>query len=86
MAHVYETHGRIALECGDLSEYNQCQSCLQTMRHEGVSIAEDEFDCYRILHAMMQRNKLEVVGSLRDVIKANALICPMADSEVMTTL
>ena len=70
-AHVYETHGRIALEAGDLSEYNQCQSCLQTMRHNGIPISADEFDSYRILHALMQHSKLEIVGFLKELVIAS---------------
>ncbi len=62
---MYETHARISLEAGDISEYNQCQSCLQEMKHKGIEISSDEFDCYRILHALYQHNKLEVVGTLR---------------------
>lgn len=68
-AHVYETHARIALETGDLSEYNQCQSQLQTLRHHGVRISGDEFDSYRLLHALMQNNKLEIAGALKDLAK-----------------
>ena len=64
-AHVYETHARIALECGDLEEYNQCQSRLQDMKHKGVLVSIDEFDCYRILHALFRDNKLELIGVLR---------------------
>jgi hypothetical protein len=64
-AHVYETHARISLESGDLSEYNQCQSRLQEMRVKGVPISADEFDCYRILHALLRGNKLELICTLR---------------------
>lgn len=57
-AHVYETHARIALEVGDLPEYNQCQGRLQEMRHRGIKINHDEFDCYRLLHSLLRDNKV----------------------------
>jgi len=65
--HVYETHGRIALESGDLSEYNQCSSRLQEMKLRGLKTSQDEFDCYRILYCMIQNNWLELVGVLKDL-------------------
>lgn len=60
----------MALESGDVSEYNQCQSQLQTLRHHGVQISADEFDGYRILHALMQNSKLEIVAALKDLMAA----------------
>ena len=66
-AHAYETHARIALEQGDLSEYNRCQSRLQEMRARGAPIAADEFDCYRILYALHVDNKLELALTITEV-------------------
>jgi hypothetical protein len=63
-AHVYETHARIALEAGDLDEYNQCQSCLRSLRHHGVPISADEFDAYKILHALLRHNHIEIASTL----------------------
>ena len=80
---MYETHARIALECGDLAEYNQCQSCLQSLRQHGIRISADEFDSYRILHALMQHNKLEIVGSLKVMIQASS--CWNTESQVRRT-
>lgn len=73
-AHVYETHGRIALECGDLAEYNQCQSRLQEMRRRGIPISSSEFDSYRVLHALYCKNKLETVGILRDLARRREIV------------
>lgn len=35
---TYQTHARVALECGDLAEYNQCQAVLKTLH---ASLLED---------------------------------------------
>jgi len=59
-AHVYETHARIALEQGDLCEYNQCQSQIQLLAKQGVRVSQDEFDCYRLLYALHTDAKLEL--------------------------
>jgi len=66
-AHVYETHARIALESGDLPEYNQCQSQLQEMRQKGVTISVDEFDAYRILYSLHVDSMIELAGVLVDI-------------------
>jgi SAC3 family protein LENG8/THP3 len=73
-AHVYETHARIALESGDLDEYNQCQSRLQEMRRRGVAISADEFDGYRLLHALYRKNKLEFIAVLRELGRSNSIV------------
>ena len=82
-AHVYETHGRIALESGDLSEYNQCSSRLQEMKKRGIAICAAEFDCYRILYSLFQNNKLELIGVLRDLAKDNPGCLKRTRSESM---
>jgi SAC3 family protein LENG8/THP3 len=74
VAHVYETHGRIALESGDLEEYNQCQSRLQEMRRRGIQTSVDEFNCYRLLHSMYRGNKLEVISALRDIARNESIV------------
>ena len=47
--HAYETHARIALESGDLNEYNQCQTRLGEL-HSADSPHRAEFLAYRILY------------------------------------
>lgn len=57
---VYETHARLALEAGDLPEYNQCQSQLMTLYAEGIEGCHMEFSAYNllcvILHSYNNRN------------------------------
>lgn len=54
---VYQTHARIALECGDMNEYNQCQSRLKELHLKGVSgVSMDEFTGYRLIYSLYRQN------------------------------
>jgi hypothetical protein len=54
---VYENHGRMALEMGDMVEYNQCQATLKTLYELGIPGKVEEFTAYRILMLLHGRNK-----------------------------
>ncbi|WJX15480.1 hypothetical protein P8452_05619 [Trifolium repens] len=62
---VYETHARLALEVGDLPEYNQCQSQLNTLYAEGIKGSYMEFTAYNLLCVIMHSNNYrELLSSM----------------------
>ncbi|CEI89797.1 hypothetical protein RMCBS344292_04144 [Rhizopus microsporus] len=64
---VYETHARIALEKGDIGEYNQCQTQLKYLYEQGIQGCEDEFVAYRILYMLFSRNQSDLNAMLEDM-------------------
>ncbi|KAF8199140.1 SAC3/GANP/Nin1/mts3/eIF-3 p25 family-domain-containing protein [Pholiota molesta] len=74
---VYEIHARIALESGDMVEYNQCQATLRTLYDLGIPGQVEEFTAYRILMLLHGRNRSELnlfVGQLTPRQKANEAV------------
>ncbi|EEF37328.1 leukocyte receptor cluster (lrc) member, putative [Ricinus communis] len=75
---VYETHARLALEAGDLPEYNQCQSQLKTLYAEGIEGCHMEFAAYNllcvILHANNNRDLVSSMSRLTEEAKKDRAI------------
>ncbi|KAK4703313.1 SAC3 family protein LENG8/THP3, partial [Phenoliferia sp. Uapishka_3] len=61
---VYEIHARIALEKGDLGEFNQCQGQLWELYKHGLKGHSMEFLGYRILYLLFSRNRAELNATM----------------------
>ncbi|CAL4953779.1 unnamed protein product [Urochloa decumbens] len=75
---VYETHARLAIQSGDLPEYNQCQSQLKRLYGEGVKGCNVEFSAYNLLcvmlHSNSKRDLLSLMASLPKEAKKDATV------------
>lgn len=68
---VYEIHARIALEKGDLGEYNQCQTQLRALYRQNLGGHPVEFKAYRILYTIYTCNKTDMNDVLSDLTPAD---------------
>ncbi|KAJ2907305.1 ganp nin1 mts3 eif-3 p25 family protein [Zalerion maritima] len=64
---VYEIHARIALEKGDLGEYNQCQTQLRALYKLGLKGNPTEFKAYRILYFIHTANRTALNDAIADL-------------------
>ena len=67
---VYELHARIALEKGDLGEYNQCQTQLRALYSQQLGGHPEEFRAYRILYFIHTCNRTDMNDLLADLTVA----------------
>jgi SAC3 family protein LENG8/THP3 len=74
---VYEIHARIALQKGDLGEYNQCQTQLKALYKQGLGGHPAEFLAYRILYLLYTCNRSDmndVLASLTEAEKSEPAV------------
>ncbi|KAJ1679565.1 hypothetical protein EV182_001790 [Spiromyces aspiralis] len=74
---AYETHARIALEVGDMSEFNQCQTQLKSLYAQGILGCTIEFLAYRILYYVYTKSSSdvnEVLSSMSENVKHDPAI------------
>jgi len=64
---VYELHARIALEKGDLGEFNQCQTQLKILYDDDIPGCRNEFMAYRMLYFLMARARSDINIMLQEL-------------------
>jgi hypothetical protein len=74
---VYEIHARIALEKGDVGEYNQCQTQLLSLYKLGLKGNPIEFKAYRILYFIHTANRSGLNDTIADLTAAEKLERPI---------
>ena len=74
---VYEIHARIALETGDMGEYNQCQTQLYALYALKLGGHPIEFKAYRILYFIYTGSKTDMNDMIADLTIAEKNEAPI---------
>ncbi|KZV26113.1 leukocyte receptor cluster member 8 [Dorcoceras hygrometricum] len=69
---VYEMHARLAMEVGDLPEFNQCQSQLKALYAEGIRGCNMEFAAYNLLCVILHSNNNREILSAMSRLSVDA--------------
>jgi len=70
---VYEINARIALECHDIDQFNQCQTKLINLYESGIKGKETEFLAYRIIYMGLHKIKFDMEYLLKRLSKDQKL-------------
>ncbi|KAI9305348.1 SAC3/GANP/Nin1/mts3/eIF-3 p25 family-domain-containing protein [Cunninghamella echinulata] len=68
---VYESHARIALEKGDMGEFNQCQTQLKYLYALNIKGNMEEFTAYRLLYFIFSQNQSDINSLLGEIRKSD---------------
>lgn len=68
---VYEINARVALEKGDLGEYNQCQTQLKALYKQNLGGHPMEFKAYRIFYFIYTCNRIDMNNLLAELTPAD---------------
>jgi hypothetical protein len=70
---VYEINARIAIECHDIDQFNQCQTMLISLYESGLKGKETEFLSYRIIYMGLHKIKYDMEYILKKLNKDKKL-------------